>query len=105
MKTIKKDKFIKADLGKTEWTLIPFEQLEQVARVLMKGAKKYSVDNWKNCKDPKRYEDALMRHVISYINGDKVDSVENGGDGLSHLAHAICNCIFLMWFDDNNKKN
>ena len=61
----------------------------------MNGAKKYSVDNWKKCDDTKRYEDALMRHVVAYVKGDKVDSEDN----ISHLAHAVCNCLFLMYFD------
>lgn len=93
--------FIKADKGKTEWTLLPFEQLEDVAKVLMVGAEKYSPDNWKKCDDIKRYKDALMRHVVSYISGDKTDKES----GKSHLAHAVCNCLFLMYFDDMEKKS
>lgn len=92
--------FIKADKGKLQWSLMPFEQLEQVVKVLEMGAEKYCIDNWKNCDDPKRYKDALMRHVISYIKGDKKDSESE----LSHLAHAICNCLFLMYFDDKENK-
>ncbi len=99
----KNDEFVKNDAGKTEWSLIPFEQLEYAARVLMEGAKKYSVDNWKKCDDLKCYKDALMRHVFSYINGEKIDSKAKGGDGLPHLAHAICNCLYLLWFDDNSE--
>ena len=87
--------FVKNDSGKLEWSLMPFAQLEDVVRVLMNGAKKYSVDNWKKCDDTKRYEDALMRHVVAYVKGDKVDSEDN----ISHLAHAVCNCLFLMYFD------
>ncbi len=93
--------FIKADKGKTEWTLLPFEQLEDVAKVLMAGAEKYSPDNWKKCNDTKRYKDALMRHVVSYIIGKKTDKES----GKPHLAHAICNCLFLMYFDDMEKQS
>lgn len=95
--------FIKADDGKTKWSLIPFRELEQVAIVLENGAKKYKIDNWKKCDDVTRYKDALMRHVIAYISGEKIDDVNDGGDGLSHLAHAICNCLFLMYFDNEEK--
>ena len=95
--------FIKADNGKLQWSLMPFEQLEDVVRVLMKGAETYQRDNWKKCDDTKRYEDALMRHVVSYTKGEKIDDVQKGGDGLPHLAHAICNCLFLMYFDDQEK--
>lgn len=97
-------KFTKADSGKLQWSLLPFAEVEEVIKVLMKGASKYSPDNWKKCDDTKRYEDALMRHVVSYIKGDKIDEVSQGGDGLPHLAHAICNCLFLMWFDNQNLK-
>lgn len=96
--------FVKADSGKLQWSLLPFAELEEVVKVLMKGASKYSPDNWKKCDDTKRYEDALMRHVVAYIKGNKIDEVSQGGDGLSHLAHAICNCLFLMWFDNQQKE-
>lgn len=92
--------FIKKDNGKLQWSLVPFEQLEQVVKVLMKGAEKYSRDNWKKCDDVNRYKDALERHVVAYIKGEKTDSEDN----LSHLAHAICNCLFLMYFDDEDKE-
>lgn len=91
--------FIKADDGKLKWSLMPFNELEDVVRVLMNGAKKYKPDNWKKCDDTKRYEDALMRHIVDYQKGNKLDNGPKG-DGLPHLAHAICNCLFLMWFDN-----
>lgn len=91
-------KFVKADKGKLQWSLLPFNELEDVVKVLMKGAEKYSPDNWKKCDDITRYKDALMRHVVSYIKGEEYDK----DDKLPHLAHAICNCLFLMWF--NNTK-
>lgn len=93
---VAKASFVKADSGKLQWSLIPFEELKDVVKVLMLGAKKYNPDNWKKCDDVKRYKDALMRHVISYVSGDERDEES----GLSHLAHAICNCLFLMWFDN-----
>lgn len=87
--------FIKKDSGKLQWSLMPFEELKDVVKVLMHGAEKYSPDNWKNCDNVVRYKDALMRHVIAYVSGEEIDSEF----GLSHLAHAVCNCLFLMWFD------
>lgn len=96
--------FVKADSGKLQWSLLPFAEVEEVVKVLMKGASKYSPDNWKKCDNTKRYEDALMRHVIAYIKGNKIDEVSQGGDGLSHLAHAVCNCLFLMWFDNQKEE-
>ena len=92
--------FVKADSGKLQWSLLPFEELKDVVRVLMLGAKKYTPDKWKKCDDVTRYKDALMRHVISYICGDKTDDESR----LSHLAHAICNCLFLMWIDNTKEE-
>lgn len=93
--------FIKNDSGKLQWSLLPFEELKDVVKVLMLGAKKYTPDNWKKCDDVTRYKDALMRHVISYVSGDETDEESQ----LSHLAHAVCNCLFLMYFDNNTKSN
>lgn len=91
--------FVKKDSGKLKWSLLPFEELKDVVRVLMHGAEKYSVDNWKKCDDTTRYKDALMRHVVAYVSGEKTDEEF----GLSHLAHAMCNCLFLMWFDKHKE--
>lgn len=90
--------FKKNDQGKLQWSLMPFEQLEDVVRVLMYGAEKYERDNWKKCDDINRYKDSLMRHVTAYIEGNKFDNGP-GGDNLHHLAHAICNCLFILYFD------
>lgn len=97
---IKTSDFVKADSGKLQWSLLPFEELKDVVRVLMLGAKKYTPDNWKKCDDVTRYKDALMRHVISYVSGDITDEES----GLSHLAHAVCNCLFLMYFNNTKEE-
>lgn len=97
---IKTSDFVKADSGKLQWSLLPFEELEDVVRVLMLGAKKYTPDNWKKCDNVTRYKDALMRHVISYVSGDITDEES----GLSHLAHAVCNCLFLMYFNNTKEE-
>ena len=88
--------FVKADNGKLRWSLIPFRELEDVVKVLEMGAQKYKVDNWKKCNDTKRYEDALMRHLVSYMKGDKIDKES----GLNHMSHIICNALFLSYFDN-----
>lgn len=101
MNLMDKMDFVKKDEGKLLWKLMPFKELEEVTEVLMAGSKKYYPDNWKKCDDVERYENALLRHVITYIEGDKKDSEDNK----SHLAHAICNCLFLMYFDNQEAMN
>ena len=95
----KKELGIKFDQGKHLWNLIPWVEMEEVVEVLMMGAKKYSPDNWMHV-DRERYEEALMRHSIDYMKGNKIDDES----GKSHLAHAICCCLFIMW-KDNQEKN
>lgn len=95
----KEPKFIKADNGKLKWSLLPFRELEDVVKVLDMGAKKYCADNWKNCDDTSRYTDALLRHLNSYMQGDKYDKES----GLNHMAHIICNALFLAYFDKEEK--
>ena len=82
--------------GKLLWTLLPFKQLEYVVQVMMFGAKKYSKDNWKHC-NPEDYKEACMRHLTTFFNGEWLDQESN----LPHLAHLICNALFLLWFKDN----
>ncbi len=90
---------IKFDQGKLQWSLIPWSEMKDVVKVLMKGANKYSIDNWKNV-DLKRYKDAIMRHQIDYQGGERIDK----DSGLPHMAHIICNALFIMWHDKERLK-
>ena len=94
---------VKYDNDKPRWGLVPFKQFEQVVDVLTFGSKKYADDNWKKVPDAEeRYFDAMLRHITEYRYGDKLDSETKK----SHLSHAICCALFIMWFDDQetNKK-
>lgn len=85
---------IKFDSGKLRWGLLPLEPLIVVVQVLMLGAKKYSDNNWKQIDDiPGRYYDAAMRHLTAWKMGEKSDPET----GLSHLAHATCCLLFMLW--------
>jgi hypothetical protein len=86
---------IKYDDDKLDYTLIPFESLEEVVKVLMFGAKKYNRDNWKYVKPKERYLKAALRHLIDYIMGEKIDKES----GINHLAHCACCLLFLIWHD------
>jgi hypothetical protein len=90
-------KGIKYDTEKDQWHLLPFGVLREVIQVLMLGAKKYSPFNWQLVKPKERYFDACIRHVTAWQEGEKQDKES----GLSHLAHAICCLIFLLWHDKN----
>ena len=89
---------LKKDHGKPMWDLIPLEQVQKIVDVLTYGAKKYAPQKWKEVPDAKeRYFAALMRHLTSW----RFNETDDPESGLSHLAHAACCLIFLMWFEDN----
>lgn len=98
-KMFEDEHFFKADEGKPMMSLIEPAFLKGTARVLTLGAKKYSIGNWQNCDDRQRYEDALLRHIYDYLQGDKCDDES----GVSHLYHACCNLMFLDYFDRKGK--
>ena len=96
LKDSKQEPGVKFDGGKTRWDLMPWSEAEEIAKVLTFGADKYSADNWKSVADPEgRYFAAAMRHLVAWEKGERIDPES----GFSHLAHAACCLMFLMYFD------
>lgn len=90
--TTDKDQSAKADKGKLELSLVNPQLVKAVAEVRMYGTEKYGdSENWRKV-EPKRYVDALYRHLLAYIEGNEVDEES----GLSHLSHMACNISFLL---------
>lgn len=90
----------KHDQAKPRFSLIPHTALWQVVEVLEFGAGKYGADNWRNVPNAReRYFNACHRHLSLWWAGEMVDDES----GLSHLAHAACCLLFLMWFDGDDK--
>ncbi len=83
----------KHDEDKIDWSLVKWGPVEEMVRVLMYGAKKYSADNWKRVPDAEaRYRAAIQRHMVSIYQGEDMDPET----GLPHLAHVMCSCMFLL---------
>lgn len=84
---------IKYDSEKVRYDLVPYYTVEQVAKILTFGATKYGDYNWKDLENPfNRYYAACMRHLVDWRKGVKVDEET----GVSHLAHAITNLLFML---------
>ena len=83
---------VKADAGKARLTLVPRQIIWDIAAIRMYGTAKYhDEDNWKQV-ETERYKDAMMRHILAYL--DSPNSVDEES-GLPHLWHAACNIAFL----------
>jgi len=95
----------KKDFGKPRMSLLPFDALMEVAKVLEFGAQKYSPDNWKKVPNGfERYSDALLRHYAESQNLE-IDQTEwseeddlDEESGLLSLAHLACNALFILHF-------
>lgn len=91
----------KDDTGKLRWDLLPWDELEDIVKVLTHGATEYGEYNWQKLDNAKaRYHAAAMRHIVAWTQGKQLDDKS----GLSHLAHAGCNLLFLAWFDRRREK-
>ncbi len=90
----------KFDEGKLSWALLPIKPLQEIIKVMMFGAKKYGAANWQLLDNAKsRYYDASQRHLTAYWDGEKLDPET----GCSHLAHAGCCILFMLWFELKGK--
>lgn len=98
---------VKFDQDKPRMELIDSYAAEQLALVLTFGAKKYAANNWRKGISVSRLIAAAFRHLFALLKGEDVDQET----GLSHAAHAMCCCMFLIWtmknkpeFDDRYKE-
>lgn len=77
--------------GKAKWDLLPWDLVEQTVDVLTFGADKYAPESWRQETKSDDYFAALMRHIVAYRKGEVIDPES----GKTHLAHAMCNLIFI----------
>jgi hypothetical protein len=91
----------KHDSGKADWSLVPFEALEDMVKVLEFGANKYSRNNWRENGGFKwlRICNSTLRHLFAFMRGETLDPES----GISHIAHAQCNLLFLAYYIQNSK--
>lgn len=74
--------------------LLPMDALWQVTKVFGLGARKYAARNWERGYEWSKSVGAAQRHIALWQQGEDNDEET----GLSHLAHAITNLLFLLAF-------
>ena len=92
--------FKKNDSSKPCFELLPIDLLYETNLVLRHGAQKYGINNWKKKEGFKysRCYNALLRHMMAWWSGENLDPETK----YSHLAHAMCNLLFLTYHYLNN---
>ena len=76
-----------ADADAIRLDLIPQLALKEVARVLAKGAESHGTYNWRKGTPHSTCINHCLNHLNQYLMGDR---------NTPHLAHAICNLMFLI---------
>jgi len=86
-----KNEGLRFNEGKTRYDLVPAFAQEQYAKVLTKGAEKYTERNWENGMAWSKVIASLERHLQAIKKGEDFDKET----GLLHSAHVMCNASFL----------
>lgn len=89
----------KNDSEKNRVELVPSTFIEEVAQVMTYGAKKYEANNWRKGLPWMRTYGAALRHMYAWARGETQDPES----GFNHLAHAVCNLMFLMEYQKTHK--
>ncbi len=86
-------KYDRAD-GKIMLELLPSGPMRDMAEVMTASvlSGKYEAHNWRLGLEWSRYHGSMMRHILAWAEGEDIDP----DSGLTHLAHAGCNLMFLL---------
>jgi hypothetical protein len=87
----------KHDREKVRLELIAPELVQAVGAVLTYGAEKYGARNWEQGISWGRLFGATLRHLWAWWAGEDTDPET----GLSHLAHAACGVMFMLWHEQH----
>lgn len=84
--------------GKRRYDLLPPDALAVLTDVLTVGAEKYAERNWEAGMPYKDALGSLERHLQAWKAGEDNDKES----GLPHLAHVMCNAMFLLTWQLRN---
>jgi hypothetical protein len=82
---------LRFNTGKDRWDLLPMDAVEQVVKVLTRGAEKYAERNWERGMKWSICQGSMMRHLARMAKGE----IRDPESGLPHTAHIACNALFL----------
>lgn len=86
--------------GKLRWDLLPLEEIEDIVKLYTAGSIKYGDNNWQNLENGyQRYKAAMLRHLLEYEKGNKVDDETK----VNHLAAVAWNAIAMLYLDKHGE--
>lgn len=85
---------------KDDWSLLPWQAVREVVRVMTFGLEKHGGVTWPG-KPIEHHQAAMMRHISSWLCGEKLDPET----GKSHLVHAACRILFIITLETNASTN
>jgi hypothetical protein len=94
------EKAIKLDADKLRMDLIPPIAINEMAKILTFGSKKYNDRNWEKGLPLTRLLAAVERHLLSWKMGIDVDAESNE----SHLSHALTNLAMMIHLQNYKKE-
>lgn len=80
------------------YNLIPWDQMHEVARLYHRGAQKYEPDNWKRGYDWSLSFSSLIRHAITFWQGQSLDPETR----CHHLSSVVFHALTLMYFEQHH---
>jgi hypothetical protein len=102
-----KEQALRYNTNKPQWSLVDFESLTPMVRVLEFGATKYTPNNWRKGIPVTKLCESLLRHVFELLDGKDIDEESK----INIVGHIQCNAMFLAHtlkhhpeFDDRFKK-
>ena len=87
------EKSLRFNNGKPRWSLVHYESMIPMIRVLEFGADKYAPENWKKGLDLKEILESMQRHLAALMDGEEFDKES----GVSHMGHIQCNAMFYNY--------
>jgi hypothetical protein len=89
---------LRYNAGKGKWSLVDYQSLMPMVKVLEFGALKYSPDNWKKGLNRKEILESMMRHLAALMDGEECDQEST----IAHMGHIQCNAMFYNYHQRNN---
>ena len=87
------DKALRYNEGKPKWSLVHYESMIPMIRVLEFGALKYAPKNWLKPMNETEILESMQRHLAALMDGEEFDQES----GVSHMGHIQANAMFYNY--------